>query len=60
MRRAHKDDPRCASSNTAETRLVRLQRDQEGLFGNQTAETVCDEKGGTLGLARSAVGDGIG
>ena len=59
MRRAHKDDSRCVSSNTAETRLVRLQRDEEGLFRNQTAETARNKEDGTFDLVQSAVGDSI-
>ena len=59
MRRAHEDDSRCGNSNTAETRLVRLQADEKGLFSDQTTEAVGNEEDGTLDLVQSTVGDGI-
>ena len=59
MRRAHEDDSRCGNSNTAETRLIRLQADEKGLFGDQTTEAVGNEEDGTLDLVQSTVGDGI-
>ena len=59
MRRAHEDDSCCGNSNTAETRLVRLQADEKGLFSDQTTEAVGNEEDGTLDLVQSTVGDGI-
>lgn len=59
MRRAHEDDSRSASSKMAETTLVWLQRDEEGLFHDQSAETVCNKKNGTLSLVQAAIGYGI-
>jgi hypothetical protein len=59
MRRTHEDDSHGASSNIAETTLVQVRRDAP-LFHDQTAETVCNKKEGTLSLVRAAIGYGIG
>ena len=41
------------------TRLVWLQRNEEGLLSDQTTKAMGNEENGPLGLVRSAVGNGI-